>query len=183
MGKKILVLTGSPRRNGNSDKLADMFIRGAEQAGHSAIKFETAFKNIHGCCGCNKCWSGPYPCVIRDDFDELYPLLESSEVIVFSSPLYWGGISAQLKTAWDRFHSYVKPENKKKLGIKESLYFICGHAGETTMYETAISIYKGIAVYMGWQDRGSLFVTGVVEKNEIDGNAALVTAENLGKSL
>jgi multimeric flavodoxin WrbA len=93
MGKEILVLTGSPRRKGNSDQLADAFIRGAAEQGHGVHKFEAAYKNISGCRACNMCWSsGTDPCVVKDDFYELAPLLESCETVVFVSPVYsqWG---------------------------------------------------------------------------------------------
>lgn len=52
---KILVITGSPRKNGNSNTLADNFIKGAEEAGHSVARFDSAFKNVHPCVACNKC--------------------------------------------------------------------------------------------------------------------------------
>jgi multimeric flavodoxin WrbA len=182
--KHILVLTGSPRKGGNSDKLADAFIKGAEKAGHEIVKFETAFKNIHGCRGCGFCFSDSRPCVIRDDFDELYPLLESSDVIAFFSPLYWGGISAQLKTAWDRFHAYTKPENKKRLAIRESVYALSGHNDNTAQYEPAVSIYRDIALHMGWQDKGVLLSTGLLKKTDLDGRPGeLAGAEALGASL
>jgi multimeric flavodoxin WrbA len=182
MGKQILVLTGSPRRGGNSDRLADAFIKGAERKARRIVKFETAFKNIQGCRGCGMCWTGPYACVIRDDFDELSSLLETSEVIVFSSPLYWGGISAQLKTAWDRFHAYTKPENKKRLAIKESVYMLCGHNDNTAQYEPAVRVYEDIARYMGWDNRGVVLAPGVLGKNDI-GEDVLVRAEALGESI
>lgn len=182
MGKQIVVLTGSPRRKGNSDQLANAFIRGAAPQARGIVKFETAFKNIQGCRGCGLCWTGPRACVIKDDFDELSSLLELSEVIVFSSPLYWGGISAQLKTAWDRFHAYVKPENKKKLAIKESVYMLCGHNDNTAQYEPAVKVYEDIARYMGWDNRGIILAPGVLNKNDI-GESVLARAEALGKSI
>jgi multimeric flavodoxin WrbA len=184
LSKHILVLTGSPRKGGNTDKLADAFIKGARQGGHEVTKFETAFKNIQGCKGCGLCFNASRPCVIRDDFDELYPLLESSGVIAFFSPLYWGGISAQLKTAWDRFHAYVRPENKKRLSIRESVYVLCGHNGNMAQYEPGAKIYRDIAAHMGWQDRGVLLVGGLLEKADIDGRPEeLARAEALGASL
>ncbi|MDR3123190.1 MAG: flavodoxin family protein [Treponema sp.] len=182
MGKRILVLTGSPRRKGNSDQLADAFIKGAERKAHRIVKFETAFKNIQGCRGCGLCWTGPQACVIRDDFDELSSLLEISEAIVFSSPLYWGGISAQLKTAWDRFHAYVKPEHKKRLAIKESVYMLCGHNNDIAQYEPAVRVYEDIARHMGWDNRGVILAPGALEENDI-GKDILARAEALGESL
>jgi multimeric flavodoxin WrbA len=183
MGKKIVVLTGSPRKGGNSDQLADAFIRGAEQAGHSAVKFESAFKNVQYCRGCGQCWTGDHACVIRDDFDELCPLLESSGVIAFFSPLYWGGISAQLKTVWDRFHAYVKPENKPRLGIRESVYVLCGHNDNTAQYAAAVEIYRDICGFMNWKDRGIIIAAGLLEKDAVRGAVYPDKALELGKLL
>ena len=65
---KILVIAGSPRKNGNSDTLADNFIKGATEKGHSVIKFESAFKKVHPCMACDKCTSDGQ-CVFKDDFE------------------------------------------------------------------------------------------------------------------
>jgi multimeric flavodoxin WrbA len=87
MGKNILIITGSPRKNGNSDMMADAFIKGALAAGHKTIKFEAAFKKISGCTACDKCWSTGSACVINDDFAGLEPLLEEADMIVLAFPL------------------------------------------------------------------------------------------------
>ena len=86
MSKNILILTGSPRKGGNIDKLADAFISGAEQAGHTAVKYATATKNIMGCKACNRCFSKGTACVFSDDFNELAPLVEQADRIVFAMP-------------------------------------------------------------------------------------------------
>jgi hypothetical protein len=99
MVKKILVMTGSPRKGGNSDMLADAFIKGAESAGHEVTKFECAHKNIKPCIACDACYSQKGACVFNDDFNELAPLLEQSDVIVFAPPVYWFTFPAQMKGA------------------------------------------------------------------------------------
>ena len=65
---KIQVITGSPRKNGNSSTLADHFIRGAEEAGHEMVRFDAAFKEVHPCIACNKCGMNG-ECVFKDDFE------------------------------------------------------------------------------------------------------------------
>lgn len=64
---KILVLTGSPRKNGNSGTLADFLIRGAKEAGHEVVRFDCAFRKVHPCIACNRCGMNG-PCVFQDDF-------------------------------------------------------------------------------------------------------------------
>jgi len=77
MSRNILVLTGSPRKGGNSDLLADAFIKGAKAAGNRVDKYETGLKRIVGCKACDRCYSQGEACVFGDDFNALAPLLEN----------------------------------------------------------------------------------------------------------
>jgi multimeric flavodoxin WrbA len=184
MAKEILVLTGSPRKGGNSDQLADAFIRGAAEAGHSVHKFAAAFKDIHGCRACDMCWSvGHDPCVVKDAFYELVPLLEKCETAVFVSPIYFWGFTAQLKAAWDRFYAYGKPEGKKRLAIKETSLLISLGDTEDATYKHAEGTYKDIVEYLGWKDLGVIVAKGVNGKRDILNHEALAKAEALGKTL
>ncbi|MDR3258651.1 MAG: flavodoxin family protein [Fusobacteriaceae bacterium] len=180
MSKSILVLTGSPRKGGNSDKLADSFIKGAIAAGHSVHKIETAFKNIHPCIGCNVCIREGTKCVIHDDFDEIASILESADVIVFASPLYWGGVSGQLKIAWDRIHAYTRGKNRERHTVSESVLLITAHS-DIKKAKPLVDIYKNCGNFMGWKDRGVIAVDGLLEKDDIIGNNALSEAEYLGE--
>ena len=102
-GKKVLVLTGSPRRGGNTDLLAEAFARGAKEAGYEVVIYETAHKNIKGCRACDCCFSTDKACVFDDDdFNKLAELLMESDAIAFSVPLYWYNFPAQMKAALDR---------------------------------------------------------------------------------
>lgn len=101
---KILVLTGSPRKGGNSNTLADNFIRGAEEAGHQVFRFDAAFKEVHPCIGCNKCGMNG-PCIFKDDFEFVRQHIVDADMVVFATPMYYFGISAQLKAVIDRFYA------------------------------------------------------------------------------
>jgi multimeric flavodoxin WrbA len=181
--KHILILTGSPRRNGNSDKMADAFIKGARSVGHEITKFETTRKTIGGCIACKTCWSKGKPCSFQDDFDELGPLLEAADVIVFSTPLYWFSFPAQIKAAIDKMYAYVGKSCKRPLKIRESLLFVCGADADMKMFDGIIATYREIAHYMKWEDKGVLAIPKVNEKGDIEATDALVKAEELGKSL
>ncbi|MBO4696130.1 MAG: flavodoxin family protein, partial [Lachnospiraceae bacterium] len=93
---KILVLTGSPRKNGNSATLADSFIKGAKEAGHTVERFDAAFKKVHPCIACNSCGMDG-PCVFKDDFEFVRKHIVEADCVAFATPMYYFGISAQLK--------------------------------------------------------------------------------------
>lgn len=181
--KTVLVLTGSPRKNGNSDRMAEAFIRGAVSAGHEVIKFETARKKIGGCRGCNKCWSKDRPCVNRDDFDQLSPLLEGADVIAFCTPLYWFTFSAPIKAAIERIYAYLRNNRKRSLKIKESYLFVCGADPQLKIFDGIIATYREIVSFVKWTDRGILAVPKVSDVGDINHTDALIEAEALGKAV
>jgi multimeric flavodoxin WrbA len=181
--KNILVLTGSPRKGGNSDLLADAFIQGAKQSGHTVVKFEAAMKNIKGCRACDTCWSKDTACSMKGDFTALEPLLEQAEVIVFCSPIYWCNYSSQLKAVLDRLYAYFQPQCRRTLKIKESVLMICGEDENGGSFSPAIDSYKSISDYCNWQERGVLAVPAVHKKGDILKTDALKKAEDLGKRI
>ncbi len=101
---KIVVLTGSPHKNGTSNTLVNEFIRGAMEAGHTITRFDTPFLNIHPCIGCDHCGMNG-PCVFNDDMPNILDTILASDMIVFATPIYYFGFSAQIKSAIDRFYS------------------------------------------------------------------------------
>lgn len=183
MRKNILVLTGSPRRKGNSDALADAFIKGALSNGHDVARFDTARYKIAGCTSCKTCWSKGKPCSLDDDFEKLAPLLEAADTIVFATPLYWFGFPAQLKAAIDRLYPYIKEVGKDRLKIKESLLLVCAADDYSSLFDGIIATYKEIAQYMDWANKGVLTITGVLDKGDIEETDALIKAEEYGKTL
>jgi multimeric flavodoxin WrbA len=121
--------------------------------------------------------------VVKDDFFELVPLLESCELAVFVSPIYFWGFTAQLKAAWDRFYAYAKSEGKQRLAVKESALLLTLADAEDSSYQHALGSYRDIAEYLEWKDRGVIVAKGVKRKTDILNHEALAQAENLGKSL
>ena len=179
--KNILVLTGSPRKGGNSDLMADAFIKGATEQGHQVTKFETARKAIGGCKACGKCWSLGTACVFRDDFAELEPLIEKADVIVLATPLYWFNMSAQIKAAIDRLYAYDAPTCLRPLNIKESVLLTCGAGLE--VFDGIRKTYHHIVEYLKWKNAGILAVPNVKEKGDILRTEALLQAELLGQKI
>lgn len=174
-------MTGSPRRGGNSELLADAFIKGAQQAGHTVIKYETAFKNIQGCQACHACYSHVNACVFDDDFNALAPMIEQSDVIVFATPLYWFNFPAQLKAAIDKIFALLI--GNRQINIKESILLACAESSEESDFNGLVYTYDSIADYMKWTDLGKLLVPSVNDKGDILKTDALLKAELLGRIL
>ena len=102
---KIIMMTGSAHKNGTSAYLAEQFMRGAKEAGHEVLRFDTAFMDIHPCIGCDHCRRKDGVCVYQDDMNQINPVLKEADAVVFVSPIYYYDINAQLKTAIDRFYA------------------------------------------------------------------------------
>lgn len=175
---KIFVLTGSPRKVGNSATLADNFIKGAEQAGHQVIRFDTAFKNVHPCIACNMCRNKKEPCVFKDDFQFVREHIVNADVVVFATPVYYFGMSAQLKTTIDRFYSIEDIMKPKKTVLLLSLADTNPQTAEPTILN-----YKAIVDYLGWQDVGKVIAYGVWPEGAVNSTEYTQKAYELGKNI
>ena len=126
-GKKVVILLGSPRKNGNTAALAAKVAEGAKAAG---ARVETAY--LHGmkiapCNACQACHEpGAKGCVIQDDMQTLYPKLAEADAIVYASPIYWFTVSAQLKLAMDRCYALGGPDGYVLAGKRIGLAFTYG---------------------------------------------------------
>ena len=184
MSKQILVITGSPRKEGNSDMLADAFIKGAAESGHTVEKFMSAFNRIGGCLACYGCWSKGTPCVQNDDFNEkLAPLLEKADALVFCMPLYAYTFPAQIKAPLDRLFPYGKEAWMKPLKVKETALIICGADDGDEPFHAAVESYKHLIGFFEWKSLGELIVPGVNDKGDVKNTDGLQRAEILGKSI
>lgn len=176
---KIVLLTGSPRRSGNTNHLADQFIRGAQEAGHEVFRFDAATHNIKPCLGCNYCGMDG-PCIHKDDFTlTLRPELEKADMVVFCSPMYYFGFSAQIKTVIDRFYAL-----NGTLHSPRKAAFLMAYANMSAKdAEAMISHYRTIVDYMGWDDVGSVIAPGIWTAGSIKGTQYASKAYELGKNL
>lgn len=161
--------------------MADSFIAGAQQAGHTVVKYVTADKQIKGCMACDTCFSTGTACSIPDDFNELAPLVEEADMIVFSTPIYWFSFPVQLKAALDKFHSFFI--GQKALKIKECVLLACSAIPKEDCFDGLVTTYKHIAGHMGWKDCGTILVPGVLDKIDILKTNGLQRAEEFGKKL
>lgn len=181
-GKKhILILTGSARREGNSDLLAEAFAGGARSAGHTVDIFPCGRRPMTACLHCDGCWSTGSPCVVQDSFQTLWPLLEKADMLVFCSPLYWYNFSGHIKCAMDRLYPYSRKERARDLPVREAMLLMCGESLFLRSFAGPAEAYRQMLGLKGWKDRGRLFVTGVHEFGDMKGHKALATAEDMGR--
>lgn len=184
MGKNILVITSSPRKHGNSDMMADAFIRGAESAGHTVNKYEAAFTKISGCRACDTCWRKGVPCSYNDDFNEKFaPLLEQADTLIFCMPLYYYGFPASIQATLEKTYSFLMPQSPIKMKISETALLLCGGDSELELYSGATQTYKHISERFQWHDRGMVVAAGVMEKGAITDTDYLEQSETLGKNI
>ena len=176
---KIVVLTGSPRRNGNTNYLADRFIAGAQEKGHSVFRFDCAAHKVSGCMACNRCGMDG-DCVLSDDFRIVRPHLLDADMVVFVTPMYYFGFSAQIKSVIDRFYAI----NGRIKGAPKKTAFLMAYANMADRDAEAMRVhYRTLADYLGWEDMGSVIAPGVWTAGSIRNTKYGEEAYRLGKSL
>ena len=181
MGKKIIVLNGSPRKNGNTSALVKAFRDGAESAGHSVTEFWLGGMKINGCRGCCAGGKNPEsPCVQKDDMEQIYPAYKEADVVVLASPLYYWTISGQLKCAFDRLFAVAECDPNYTNPRKESALLM---AAEGNGFEETVYWYDRLMGHIGWKDCGKVLCGGVMAVGDIEGKPELEEARKLGASI
>lgn len=181
MKKNVLVLTGSPRKDGNTDLMADAFVEAAEANGHSVTKIRTADFNMQGCTACDGCYANDRPCCCDDNFNQIAPLIEAADVIAIAAPLYFYSFPTQLKAVLDHCYSFIVGE--RPVQGKECVLMTCGEDTSERSFDGIFRSYELITNYMEWTDLGKLYVTGVNKAGEIRDTDGLERAARLGASI
>ena len=154
---KILVLNGSPTRDGNTVALVNAFKEGAETNGHKVTVLNVAQKKVNGCLACECCHGkGQGQCVQQDDMQEIYPLMREAEMMVIAAPIYFHGMSGQMKCAIDRLYPMLFPKKPEKLS-KVAMFL---SSGEPDMYDGALFSYQGDFLdFLGLEGMGVFTMT------------------------
>ena len=177
--KKVLILEGSPRRNGNSAILSEEFARGAQEAGCSAEKIYIAGKKIAGCLGCNACYRNGGSCIQKDDMTEIREKMLSADVIVLASPIYFYSMTAQMKAVIDRTYAFYQQLEGK------TFYFLITCAVTDASYtETMLAALRGFTCCVPNAKEGGVALgIGAMEAGEIRQSAAMEKAYQLGRDI
>ena len=188
---KILIISGSPRKGGNTELLAEAFAKGAAEHHHVEIVSVRDY-NVNPCLGCNACFktngrsSESHPSsledgrvVQKDDMSPIYDKMNQADMLVIASPVYFYGISAQLKAVIDRFHNPIRDS----FHIKKMALLLVGAASLPELFDAILTEYNLCLKFFDIKDAGKVLVRGVKEKTDINNTDALNEAYTLGLSL
>lgn len=178
--KKVLILSGSPRKGGNSDILCDEFLKGAVDAGNQVEKIRVVDKKIAPCTGCYFCKNSGGRCALNDDMAELLQKIIDCDVLVLSSPVYFYSICAQLKTVLDRTVA-----RWREIANKELYYIATAAETDKDTLDTTLACFHGFARCInGYEEKGTLYGKGVYEKGDVLSRPELILiAYEMGNSI
>ena len=166
MSKKIVVITGSPRKTGNSFAMTDAFIQAAEAKGHTVTRFDAAHLQVGGCRACETCYSTGKACTFDDDFNTIAPAVLEADVVVFTMPEHWYSIPAQIKAVIDKLYALVVG-GKDYAGKACALIACCEEADMTVLDGVRVPMERTAAL-LKWNMVGEVLVPGVLNPGDID---------------
>lgn len=178
MTKKILVLSGSFRKGGNSDTLCDQFIKGAAEAGHEVEKVFINDKKINYCRGCGVC-NTTHQCIQKDDMAEILDKMVKADVIVMATPVYFYTMNGQMKTLIDR----SVPRYDEIIG-KEFYFIVAAADGNENNMRKTIEGLRGFTedCLPDAKEKGIIYGTGAWQIGDIKSSLAMQRAYEMGKS-
>jgi multimeric flavodoxin WrbA len=176
---KVLILTGSMRKGGNTDLLAQAFTEGAEKNNEVEIISVADYK-VNPCIGCNSCFTREKnECFQNDDMPVIYEKLRKADTVVIASPVYFYGISAQLKAVIDRLHTPMRDE----FHIKRLALLLVGAASLPELFDAIKLQYQLVLNFFHLEDAGMVLVRGAKDKGDVKNGDGLKRAYELGASI
>lgn len=175
----ILILSGSPRKGGNTDLLVEAFVKGASQK-HMVEVVSVHDCKVYPCMGCNLCFRNEqHICVQKDDISLIYKKMSVADMLVIASPVYFYGLSAQLKAVIDRFHNRIRDS----FPIKKMALLLVGAATLPELFESILTQYRLCLNFFKLEDAGRVLVRGVKDKGYVQNTEAMQKAYELGLNI
>ncbi|MBQ9358451.1 MAG: flavodoxin family protein [Abditibacteriota bacterium] len=179
MNKKVLILSASPRRDGNSNTLCAEFAKGAGEAGNTVETIRIAEKKVGYCNACNYCADSGGVCVKKDDMAGILQKIIDADVIVLAGPVYFYSIDARLKTVIDR-----SVARWTEIRDKEFYYIVTCADGSRQAAATALACFRGFADCVnGAEEKGVIYGTGVYKPGDVKGKPCMEEAYQAGLSV
>ena len=160
MGKNILIITGSPRADGNTNNLVKAFSKAATAAGHKVEYFDAVKADMHGCHGDQNCFKTGR-CGLKDDGLKMYELMEWAEVLVLASPVYWKGFTSWIKRAIDRFYVYASPKGRANCSVKESYLIAAAGNPDPAIFDAMKQEFDLVNQLLHFRKAGELLAGGL----------------------
>lgn len=179
--KNILIISGSPRKNGNSEILCNEFAKGAKESGNNVEMIRLAEKNIDFARTCETCCKNEVcSCNQKDDVAGIIQKMIDADVIVLSTPTYFYGMSAQLKALIDR-----TAERYREIKDKEFYYIVAGADTRKSALEMVVEQLRGFTTWCldNPMEKGIIMATGVWRVGDVNGTKFVEEAYNLGKNV
>ena len=175
----IVVLAGSMRKGGNTDQLVQAFADGAGKNNTVEIISVADYK-VNPCIGCNTCFDREgNECFQKDDMTKVYEKLKVADVLVIASPVYFYGVSAQLKALIDRLHTPMRNEFK----LKKLALILVGAATLPELFDAIKVQYRLVLNYFKLEDAGTVLVRGAKDKGDVKNTDGLEEAYQLGTTI
>ena len=175
----ILILSGSPRRGGNTKLMAEVFAKGAAEHHHVEIVSVSDVK-VNPCLGCNACFKNEtHACVQKDDMSLIYEKMNHADMLVIASPVYFYGLSAQLKAVIDRCHNPIRDTFR----IKKMALLLVGAATLPELFDSILAQYQLSLNFFKLEDAGRVLVRSIKDKGDIKNTNALNEAFELGQQI
>lgn len=173
---KIIILVGSVRKGGNTELLARAFAAGAEKNNDVEI-ISVADVKVNPCIGCDSCFTRDgNVCVQHDDMTVIYEKLKTADMLVIASPVYFYGISAQLKAVIDRLHTPMRND----FSIKRLALLLVGAAELPELFDSILAQYNLVLNYFGLEDAGKVLIRGFRERGAIKDSIYIDEAYSFG---
>jgi multimeric flavodoxin WrbA len=177
MSKKVLVLSASPRKGGNSDLLCDEFIKGAQEVGSQAEKVFLKDKKINYCTGCGTCFKTKN-CSQKDDMGEILGKMVNADVIVMATPVYFYTMNGQMKTLIDR-----TCPRYSEISNKEFYFIVTAYDNNNEKMQRTLEEFRGFTYCLeGPEEKGVIYGTGAWNIGDIKGTPVMSQAYQMGKN-
>lgn len=181
MARKITVITGSPRKNGNSMAMTEAFIEVAAKKGHSVVRFDAAKENVGGCIACESCFKSGGACAINERFCVIADAILDSDTVVFTMPVYWYTIPAQIKAVIDKLFSFCTAQ--KDVSGKDCILIACCEEDDMSVLDGVRIPIERTAALLGWNMAGELLVPSVYKVGDIEKTDGVARAAALAEAL
>lgn len=173
----ILVISGSPRKNGNTEIMAEAFAQGARESGNTVTVEKLSSLTVAPCLDCEYCFSHGGACIQHDGMQEILEAVDKADILVFASPVYWFNVTAQLKAVIDRLYARIQT------GFHPTGAALLLDSASPDVYDGAAAAYRSMLSYLHWKNMGIVTVSGMNAKGSMQHAPELQKVKEFGKSL